>query len=273
MSDGVDPLAAGGPTTRDLPTPTTALVVAAHPDDAEFQAGATLAKWARAGCEVHHLVLTDGALGTWDPEVDPAVLVATRHAEQRAAAAVLRHEVDDACSDAGGQGRERVHLLDLPDGGLTATVATRGLVAEVIRRVRPQVVLGHDPWKRYRLHPDHAVAGRLCVDGIVAARDPGFHREQLDAGLAPHRPDALLLFEADVANHAESVSLEDHRTRLAALECFTSQLTTTHLYKVDGTGEDAISSWRSAELDRLRAVGRWAGLETAEAFHLIVDQL
>ena len=47
-----------------------------------------------------------------------------------------------------------------------------------IRRLRPDVVLGHDPWKRYRLHPDHRHAGFLAVDGIVAARDPHFFPEQ-----------------------------------------------------------------------------------------------
>src|SRR4051812_22981583 len=45
---------------RDLPTPASALAIAAHPDDVEFGCGGTLAKWASAGCIVHHLVLTDG---------------------------------------------------------------------------------------------------------------------------------------------------------------------------------------------------------------------
>jgi len=140
---------------------------AAHPDDAEFQAGATLAKWAAAGCRVTHLVLTDGSKGTWDPDQDPAALVAARHDEQRAAATVL--------------GAEDPIFVDLIDGELVSGIVERGRVAEVIRRVRPDVVLGHDPWTRYRLHPDHHAAGRLCVEGVVAARDPGFHREQVAA--------------------------------------------------------------------------------------------
>ena len=52
--------------TIDLPTPERALAVVAHPDDAEFQCGATLARWAAAGCEVSHLICTDGSKGTWD---------------------------------------------------------------------------------------------------------------------------------------------------------------------------------------------------------------
>ncbi|HPU39975.1 MAG TPA: PIG-L family deacetylase [Microthrixaceae bacterium] len=283
MSDDLDPLAPGGPTTIDLPVPDRALVIVAHPDDAEFQAGATLAKWARAGCEVHHLVLTDGSKGTWDPTVDPAELVAERHREQHAAAHALT-----GSADAG-----RVHFLDLIDGELVCDVTNRGLVARVIRQVRPTVVIGHDPWKRYRLHPDHRAAGKLCVDGIVAARDPGFHPELLRDGLDPHRPEVLLLFEPDVANHAELATDADHVTRLTALEAFASQIATTHLYKVDsivradgkvpadgdgdtgtGTGEiDPMAAWRNRERARLAGPGAWAGATLAEPFRLIVDQL
>ena len=50
-----------GGVTIDRPTPARALAIAAHPDDVEFGCGATLAKWAAAGCEVHHLVCTDGS--------------------------------------------------------------------------------------------------------------------------------------------------------------------------------------------------------------------
>ncbi|HNJ98820.1 MAG TPA: PIG-L family deacetylase, partial [Ilumatobacteraceae bacterium] len=68
--------------SRDLQTPTSALAVGAHPDDVEFGCGATLAKWADAGCVVHHLVLTDGSKGTWNPDADITALVASRRQEQ-----------------------------------------------------------------------------------------------------------------------------------------------------------------------------------------------
>ena len=161
-----------------LDPPSSALVIVAHPDDAEFQCGATLAKWARGGTVVHHLVLTDGSKGTWDPDADQPDLIARRRSEQRVAAGAL-----------GARGE--VLFLDRVDGELTADVETRAEVSAVIRRLRPLVILGHDPWRRYRLHPDHRVAGQLAVDGIVAARDPFFHPEQLSAGATVHRPDAL----------------------------------------------------------------------------------
>ena len=52
------------------------LVVSAHPDDVDFGCGATLAKWAEAGCVVHYLVCTDGSKGSWDPDADLAELIA-----------------------------------------------------------------------------------------------------------------------------------------------------------------------------------------------------
>ena len=53
------PRGSGAITTTDLPTPARALAIGAHPDDIEFGAGATLAKWAADGCEIFHLVCTD----------------------------------------------------------------------------------------------------------------------------------------------------------------------------------------------------------------------
>ena len=71
---GQTPLTVAG-WTRDLDVPSVALAVGAHPDDVEFGAGATLAKWAAAGCTVHHLVCTDGSKGTWDVNADLPALV------------------------------------------------------------------------------------------------------------------------------------------------------------------------------------------------------
>ena len=160
-----------GRLTVDLGAPGRALAIGAHPDDIDFGCGGTLAKWAAAGCEITELILTDGSKGSWDPKADRDSLVALRREEQRAAAASL--------------GASDVVFLDHVDGELASGLAERAEVCRVIREVQPDVVLGHDPWKRYRLHPDHRHAGLLAVEGIVAARDPHFFPEQ---GLPPHRP-------------------------------------------------------------------------------------
>ena len=203
----------GGPMplrSRDLPVPDRALAIAAHPDDIEFGCGATLAKWSAGrvrgvAARVHRRL--EGHLGH---DADVAALVATRQTEQRAAAAAL-----------GATGE--VVFLGRVDGELEADLATRAEVARWIRVLRPDVVLGHDPWKRYRLHPDHRHAGFLAVDGVVAARDPHFFPDQ---GIAHHRPSALLLFEADEADHGEDVTGFDG-PKLAALESHTSQFEST----------------------------------------------
>ena len=171
-----------------LSVPERALAVGAHADDIEFGCGGTLAKWATGGAEVHLCVLTDGSKGSWDPATDLAELVATRRREQEAAADTL--------------GAQAVHFLDLVDGELVNGLAERAALSDVIREVRPDVMLGHDPWKHYRLHPDHRVAGFLTIDAIVAARDPHFFPGRGE----PHRPDRLLLFEAEVVDHVEDVS-------------------------------------------------------------------
>ena len=238
--------------TFDLTPPRSALAIGAHPDDVEFGAGGVLAKWAAAGCVVHHLVCTDGSKGTWDASADTVALAARRQDEQREAARRL------AGSSAG-----EVRFLGRIDGELDSDLATRREVARVIRELRPEVVLGHDPWKRYRLHPDHRHAGLLACDGVVAARDPHFFPE---LGLAHHRPGALLLWEADVPNHVEDVtSSVDHK--LDALLAHESQFEST----MHATDDAALLSFRARVSDRLRELGRPYGFVAAEVFHLIAD--
>ncbi|MEO6572030.1 MAG: PIG-L deacetylase family protein [Ilumatobacteraceae bacterium] len=241
-----------GFTSRDLPTPRIALAIGAHPDDVEFGCGATLAKWAADGCLVHHLVCTDGAKGTWDAGADTDALARRRQVEQRAAAATL----------AGPQAGEVV-FLGYVDGELDSDLAARSRVAETIRRLRPDVVLGHDPWKRYRLHPDHRHAGLLACDGVVAARDPHFFPEH---GIHHHRPDALLLWEADQPDHVEDVTGWVH-LKVAALEAHESQFEST----MNATDEQQIQAFRTRIEDRLAGLGREHGVGAAELFKLIAD--
>ena len=77
-------------------------------------------------------------------------------------------------------------MLGHVDGELLATLHLRDQVAYWIRAITPEVILAHDPWRRYRLHPDHRNAGFLALDGLVAARDPLFFRHH---DVAVHRTD------------------------------------------------------------------------------------
>lgn len=244
--------------TTDLPVPARALAIAAHPDDVEFGCGGTLAKWAAQGCALLHVVCTDGARGTWDPTQDATELVATRQDEQRAAARAL-----------GGSGD--VVFLGWPDGELEAGLRQRWQVADAIRRFQPEVVLAHDPWKRYRLHPDHRNAGFLATDALVAARDPLFFPE---LGAAPHRPKVLLLFEADEPDHAEDVSTS-FDAKLAALLAHESQLESTMHITRRGADDAALArqhdAFAASVRERLARQGALFGLELAETFKRIDD--
>ncbi len=242
----------------NIPVPARALAIGAHPDDIEFGCGGTLAKWAAAGCEIHHLVCTDGSKGSWDPSQDTSELVLTRQQEQRAASRALG-------------GKASVVFLGWPDGELESGIRQRLEVCAWIRRLRPEAVLGHDPWKRYRLHPDHRHAGLLAVEGIVAARDPHFFPEQ-DA--APHRPSVLLLFEPDEPDHLEDVG-EFVETKITALLQHRSQLRSTMGIGEAGSAEGIdpanpeVAAFRQRVLDRLAENGSLGSIPYAEIFKKI----
>jgi LmbE family N-acetylglucosaminyl deacetylase len=233
--------------TVDLPVPERALAIGAHSDDIEFGCGATLAKWAASGCEVHLLVCTDGSKGTWDADEDLTTLVATRKGEQRDAASAL--------------GAKEVHFLDLVDGELATDRATHARVCETIRWTRPDVVLGHDPWRQYRLHPDHRSAGVLTVDAVVSARDPHFFADQ---PVPHHRPQCVLLFEAQRVNHVERLDTAHVEAKIAALLCHRSQWRTT--MGIDDRPDAQRLAFAREQRDLSASAGLRAGVRYAEAF-------
>jgi len=198
---------------QDLPpleVPRRVLTIGAHPDDAEFGAGATLSRWAQAGADITMLIVTDGSKGSWDPDEDQDALIARRITEQRVAADVL--------------GAHHCEHLGYVDGELEYSMALRNDIAQAIRRFRPDVVLTHDPWQRYQLHPDHRVAGLAAIDGIVTAREP---LALADSGLPAHRPGAILLWSADAPDYAVRVKRHHGDRKIEALLCHSSQGVTT----------------------------------------------
>lgn len=102
----------------------SALVIVAHPDDAEFWAGGTIAAWSAAGCKVTYLLLTDGDAGGFDRDLSRSELPSIRRQEQRDASAIL--------------GSNNVRFLGRREGALTASMELRAELVRVIRKVRPQ---------------------------------------------------------------------------------------------------------------------------------------
>jgi LmbE family N-acetylglucosaminyl deacetylase len=140
--------------------PGSAMVIVAHPDDAEFTVGGTVAKWAAAGCRVTYVVCTDGNAGSLDPDMDPQELARIRRGEQRAACATL--------------GVSEVVFLGHDDGQLEPTLELRRELVRAIRQYKPEVIICWDPTQLFTdgdfiNHPDHRAAAQAALDAAVPA--------------------------------------------------------------------------------------------------------
>lgn len=193
-----------------------ALVVAAHPDDAEFGCAGTAALWSREGWEFYYLICTDGSKGTDRRDLPPRELVAMRRDEQRAAAQRL--------------GVKEVFFLDWEDGALTDTQEFLGQVVRYIRQLKPRAVFTHDPTVLFHgegfiNHSDHRCAGLVATDAVYpTARDHLYFPEQLSEGLEPHKVQELYCWGSNEANY--SVDITDVlQLKLRALLDHKSQFT------------------------------------------------
>src|SRR5919107_2280467 len=230
-----------------LPTPERALVVAAHPDDAEFGVGGTVARWVLEGAEVRYLIVTRGDKGSDDPDVDVPALVARRDEEQRAAAAVV--------------GVTSVDFLDEPDGQVEPTLALRERITWAIRAFRPEIVMTHDPTvlfvnNEWVNHPDHRAVGQATVDAVFpTARDPLNFPEHLASGLEAWKVAELYLWSTNEANQLVDIGDTIER-KVAALGRHASQFRSF----------EEVARWvrrRSEEL------GERAGYRAAEGFRRV----
>ncbi|KAB8141274.1 PIG-L family deacetylase [Chloroflexia bacterium SDU3-3] len=229
-----------------------AMVVMAHPDDAEFGCGGAVAAWVREGWTVHYVVCTDASAGGGDgaTECGPearATITATRKAEQRAAADIL--------------GVSDVVFLDYPDGLLQPTIELRKQLVALLRRYRPTRVVCQSPERSWqpqlmigRYHPDHLAAGTATLAAIYpASQNPWDFPELLAEGLLPHRVREILVMGTPSDNYAVDI-------------------TATFATKMDALRAHASQVGMSAELeDRMRSraatLGAANGMELAELFH------
>jgi LmbE family N-acetylglucosaminyl deacetylase len=152
--------------------PQTTLALVPHPDDAEFYAGGTLARWAAEGAAVHLIVATDGRRGSYMEE--SAALAELRADEMRRAAAALGARPPVLL------GHPDTELDRLPPGVL------REQFVRAIRRVRPDTVVTEDPYALYEPHPDHRAVAWAAYEAVNCCMLPLVFPEHLAEGLEPH---------------------------------------------------------------------------------------
>jgi LmbE family N-acetylglucosaminyl deacetylase len=210
-------------------TPKLILVILAHPDDPEFFCGATVARWTQMGHTVRYALFTRGERGGNGRWVDPQILIRTREAEQKAAAAVL--------------GVHEISYLDYPDGYLQPSLDARRDVVRLIRRVRPNVVVTCDPTNLFHRknrinHPDHLAAGKIVLEAVYPASGNAlFFPELLDEGFTAHPVEEVwvsLTGEGDTNLDVTAQwelkiqALHEHRSQIDDLDAFDRMMRGRH---------------------------------------------
>ena len=191
--------------------PRVALAVYAHPDDADVAAGGTLARWSAHGCEVHLVVVCQGDKGAHDSHEGGERLVERRRGEVERAAKHL--------------GASSVTMWDVPDGEVSNDLSTRERLVEVVRRWRPDVVLGPDPSAVffggvYVNHRDHRETGWALLDAVApAAAMPLYFPETGPAHAVrylllsgTHEPDVAVDISSSI--EAKIAAVLEHRSQM-----------------------------------------------------------
>ena len=218
------------------------MVIFAHPDDAEVQCAGTIALWIGAGKKFTYVVLTKGDKGTQDPSMAGDALAQIRQEEQLKAASEL--------------GVEKVLFLPNSDGELEVNLERRKILTRIIREHQPEVMITHDPWMRYQLHPDHRASGTLALDAVISARDPLYFSEQVQEGLEPCRVKRALLFASDQPDFWVDIGGTIER-KISALGQHRSQV-------------KRWPNWEEWMRKRAQDAGASQGLKYAEAFKRLI---
>jgi LmbE family N-acetylglucosaminyl deacetylase len=225
-----------------------AMVVVAHPDDAEYGCSGTVAKWCRQGWEVVYVLCTDGSKGSEDREITSGELAEIRRQEQIEAGKIL--------------GLKDVVFLNYPDGYLTPSLELRRDIAREIRRWKPDVLVCLSPTRElsmrsYLGHPDHFASGEAALSAVYpTARDHLTFPELLKEGHEPHKvKEVWIMFLGDRADHFNPISEADMRVATKALVAHKSQVDVKR-------GPKMMREWRTE-------AGEKIGAKYAERFVVI----
>lgn len=192
------------------------LVVTAHPDDVDFGAAGSIARWTDAGASVSYCIVTDGDAGGFDPDVPRSEIPGIRRGEQTAAAVAI--------------GVDELHFLGYPDGRLEVTLDLRRDISRIIRMTRPRRVVTQSPLRTldsmYRNHPDHIAAGEAaCCAVYPDARNPFTFPELVDEGHEAWAVDELWIMGSAGADDTYVDITDTFDRKMKALRCHVSQNT------------------------------------------------
>lgn len=148
------------------------IVFGAHPDDAQYKAGGTAAKWVKLGHKVKLVSVTNGDIGHWQTAGGP--LAQRRLAEVKKADAIV------------GAATE---VLDIHDGELLPTLENRLKLIRLIREWQADIVISHRPWD---YHPDHRYVGVLVQDAAFMVTVPFICPD-----VPPLKKNPVFLFSSD----------------------------------------------------------------------------
>lgn len=220
----------------------TYMLVVAHPDDSEFSSAGTVARLKNAGKRVVLIQVTSGDKGSPERDIDPAELARRREAEELEAARRL--------------GMDEVVFLRCPDGSLMPDLDLREKIVRMIRAHKPDVIITHDPFRPYALHPDHRAVGLAATDAVYpTARDALYFPEHLKEGLEPHKTAEIWFFGPEHPDKVVDIT-DTFDRKIEALRAHESQV---------GTAEELESRMR----ERAREVAADEPFELGEAFKVV----
>ncbi len=230
-----------------------AMVVMAHPDDAEFSCAGSVATWTRDGWDVYYVIVTDASGGGEDLATTLSLdarraTTETRQNEQRAACQIL--------------GAKDVTFLNYRDGTIEPSLELRRDITRLLRTYRPSRVVCQCPDRVWtpsysigRHHPDHLAVGEAAMAAIYPASQNAWDFPELLAeGLTPHKVSEVLVSGAPVINYYIDIS-ETVDLKIKALQAHESQL---------GDHFDEIEKWVK---EWTAKNGEEHGVQYAEVFH------
>lgn len=229
---------------NDTYIPERAMFIYAHPDDIEFSAGGTAAKWAKYGADLYFVLITDGNVGSHEAGMTTDRLIETRRSEQRAAAKII--------------GAKECIFLGFQDGLLEPTLDLRKQLVRLIRKYKPNVIVCGDPTNFYpsetRInHPDHRAAGTAALDATFPAAEMPLLYPELEAeGLTPHKVNYVYVSNPSTEPNFYINTAESIGVKIEALRAHRSQLG-------DWDPDEPVRSWN-------HETGKKVGYQYGERF-------